>query len=190
VPVALVITDLDVGGAERALVALATGLDRRRWAPAVVVLGPEGPLCGAVRGAGIPLSCLALGRRDPARGGARLAAALPSQRPWLVQSFLFHANIAARLAAPLAGSPWVVGSLRVAERRPSKWWHLTLDRLTAGLVAGEVCVSEGVLRFSRDVGRLDPARLTVIPNGIDPAPFDRATPLPRAAIGVPDGSHL
>src|SRR4051794_4082599 len=39
VPVALVITELDVGGAERALVALATGLDRRRWAPSVVGLG-------------------------------------------------------------------------------------------------------------------------------------------------------
>ena len=42
VRVALVITDLDVGGAERALVALATGLDRRRWEPSVIALGPEG----------------------------------------------------------------------------------------------------------------------------------------------------
>ena len=33
VPVALVITDLNVGGAERMLVALATRLDRRRWRP-------------------------------------------------------------------------------------------------------------------------------------------------------------
>ena len=47
-----------------------------------------------------------------------------------------------------------------------------------------------MLRFSRDVGGLDPARLTVIPNGIDPAPFDRAEPVARAAIGVPDDAHL
>ena len=40
-----------------------------------------------------------------------------------------------------------------------------------------MCVSQGVLRFSRDVARLDPARLTVIPNGIDPRPFDCASPL-------------
>ena len=38
------ITELDVGGAERALVALATGLDRRRWAPSVLALGPEDDL--------------------------------------------------------------------------------------------------------------------------------------------------
>ncbi len=190
VPVALVITELDVGGAERALVALATGLDRRRWAPAVVVLGAEGPLAAPIRAAGVPLSCLAVGRRNPARGVTRLASALRAHRPWLVQSFLFHANLATRLAAPLAGVPCVVGGLRVAERRPSKWWHLTLDRLTAGLASGSVCVSDGVLRFSRDVARIDPARLTVIPNGIDPAPFDRAVPAPRAAIGVPGGAHL
>ncbi|HEY2154878.1 MAG TPA: glycosyltransferase, partial [Isosphaeraceae bacterium] len=42
VPITLVITDLDVGGAERALLALSTGLDRRRWQPSVVCLDKEG----------------------------------------------------------------------------------------------------------------------------------------------------
>jgi starch synthase (maltosyl-transferring) len=188
--VALVITDLDIGGAERALVALATGLDRRRWAPAVIALGPEGPLAGSLRRADLPVTCLAVGRRGPGRAVARLAATLRTQRPWLVQSFLFHANIASRLAAVLAGVPWVVGGLRVAERRGPKWWHLALDRLTAGLSAGSVCVSEGVLRYSRETARLDPGRLTVIPNGIEVSPFDHASPVPRTAIGVPERAHL
>jgi starch synthase (maltosyl-transferring) len=103
---------------------------------------------------------------------------------------LFHANLAARMAAPWAGRPRpkVIGGIRVAERR--RRWHLTLDRWTSRLAEGEVCVSRGVLAFSRDVGRLDPSRLTVIPNGIDPAPIDAADPVPRAAIGVPDDAHL
>jgi starch synthase (maltosyl-transferring) len=58
------------------------------------------------------------------------------------------------------------------------------------LSTGSVCVSKGVSRFSREVAGLNPARLTVIPNGIDPVPFDRATRLPRSAIGVPDDAHL
>ena len=33
-------------------------------------------------------------------------------------------------------------------------------------------------------------RLTVIPNGIDPRPFDAAVAVPRAAIGIPDDAHL
>ncbi|MEW4569692.1 glycosyltransferase [Tautonia sp. JC769] len=188
VPVALVITELDVGGAERALVALATGLDRRRWAPSVFALGPEGPLAPALRSAGIPATCLDVNPKAPPLAVARLGRALRAARPRLIQSFLFHANVASRLAAPMAGSPWVIGGLRVAERRQA--WHLTLDRLTAPLGTGSVCVSEGVRRFSLRDGRLDPDRLVVIPNGIDPGPIDAAVAVDRSTLGVPPDALL
>jgi glycosyltransferase involved in cell wall biosynthesis len=188
VPVTLAITDLDVGGAERALVALATGLDRRLWRASVVALGGEGALADPLREAGIAVECLDVDPRRPLRAVRSLAGALRRARPRLVQSFLFHANVAARLAGPLAGRPWVVGGLRVAERQ--RRWHLTLDRLTSGLATGSVCVSEGVRRFSVEAGRLDPARLVVIPNGVDPAPFDRALAVDRPSIGVPPGAFL
>jgi glycosyltransferase involved in cell wall biosynthesis len=188
VAIALVITDLDVGGAERALATLATRLDPERWRPGVFCLGKPGPLAEVLRQANLPCECLSANRRNPMQAIGRLARSLRRFAPQLVQSFMFHANLAARLAAPWAGSPWVVGGLRVAEHQ--KKWHLALDRLTAPLATGSVCVSQGVLRFSRDVARLDPARLTVIPNGIDPAPFDCAPRLPRSEIGVPDHAHL
>ena len=188
VRIALVITDLDVGGAERALVNLVTRLDRRRWAPSVIALSKEGRLAEVVRRAGLPCECLACGRRRPMQVVVRLARSLRRCRPRLVQSFLFHANLATRLAAPWAGQPWVVGSLRVAEHRQR--WHLALDRLTEFLSAGSVCVSHGVRCFSQTVGGLDSRRLTVIPNGIDPEPFDHATAVPREDLGIPERSHL
>ena len=184
----MVITDLDVGGAERALTALATRLDPSRWRVGVFCLGGPGRLSGVIRGAGVPCECLGVSRRRPLQAIARLAAALRRFGPELVQSYMFHANLATRLAAPWSGRPWVVGGLRVAERQ--KRWHLTLDRLTSRLAVGSVCVSRGVLRFSRDSAGLDPSRLTVIPNGIDPAPYDIADPVPRVAIGVPDDAQL
>ena len=183
VPLALVITELDVGGAEKALVALATGLDRARWAPRVIGLGAEGALAGPIRAAGIPVSCLGISPRRPARALHALIAALREPGPpALVQSFLFHANVAARLAAPWAGRPWVVGGLRVAERRQR--WHLWLDRWTAPLTCGAVCVSEGVRRFSRDVGGWAEDRLVVIPNSIDVGLHDRVEAVRRATVGV------
>jgi glycosyltransferase involved in cell wall biosynthesis len=188
VPVSMVITDLDVGGAERALVALASGLDRARWFPSVVALGGEGALAGPLREAGIAVECLDVDRRRPDRAVSALAGELRRSRPRLVQSFLFHANVASKLAAPLAGGPWVVGGLRVAERQ--RRWHLTVDRLTSRLSSGSVCVSEGVRRFSVEAGGLDPDRLAVIPNGVDPAPFDRAEAADRAALGVPPDAFL
>jgi starch synthase (maltosyl-transferring) len=188
VRVALVITVLDVGGAEKALVALATGLDRRRWEPAVIGLGPEGELARPLRDAGIETRCLGVDRRRPLGAIARLSKALKEIRPALVQGFLFHANIAARLAAPMARVPWILGGLRVAER--GKRWHSWLDRVTIGMACGSVCVSEGVRRFARDVAGLPADRLTVIPNGVDPAPMDHVEPVDRATIGVPSDSHL
>jgi starch synthase (maltosyl-transferring) len=78
--------------------------------------------------------------------------------------------------------------LRVAEHQ--KRWHQVLDRITQQLAAGSVCVSRGVERFSREVVGLAPERLTVIANGVDPAPFDHAEPVPRARLGVPHGADL
>ncbi len=190
VPVLLVITELDVGGAERALAALATGLDRRRWAPHVVALGPEAALADPIRAAVVPVTCLDAETRRPLRTLTRLAGVIRQQRPALVQSFLFHANVASRLAALLAGPPrpWLVGGIRVAERQ--RGWHRALERLTFRLGTGAVCVSEGVRRFSLATGRLPADRLCVIPNGVDPEPFDTATPADRRSLGVPDAATL
>jgi glycosyltransferase involved in cell wall biosynthesis len=188
VSVALVITDLDVGGAERALVSLALGLDRRRWSPSVIALGEEGALAEPLRAERIDTRCLRVDRRRPVQAVFRLAGALRARSPALVQSFLFHANLAAKLAAPMAGAPWVVGGLRVAEKRQR--WHLTLDLLTSRLATGSVCVSEGVRRFSQEVGRLSANRLYVIPNGIDVSEIDRAPTFDRELLNISSNAFL
>jgi glycosyltransferase involved in cell wall biosynthesis len=182
VPIALVITDLDVGGAERALVSLATRLDRGRWRVSVVGLAADGRLAEDLRIAGLEAHCLGATPRRPLRGVLRLANALRRLRPALVQSFLFHANIASRLAARALGRPWVLGGIRVAERRMG--WHRWVDRLTQRLACGSVCVSEGVRRFSVEVAGLDPDRLAVIPNGVDTDAIDRAPAVPRESLGI------
>ena len=185
---ALVITDMDVGGAERSLAALATRLDRDRWNPKVFCLGPEGKMVAPLAAAGLTPVCLNVNRRRPVQSIRQLAAALRQHAPQLIQSFLFHANVASRLAAPLAGVPWVLSGIRVAEHQ--KRWHLTLDRLTVGLSAAEVCVSEGVMRFSRDVEGVSPERLVVIPNGVDPAVYDSRRAGRARALGLPADAYL
>jgi glycosyltransferase involved in cell wall biosynthesis len=188
VPVCLVITDLDVGGAERALVSLATGLDRRRWRPNVVNLSEPGALVEPLEAAGIRVESLGVDRRRPLHAVAKLTSALRRSKPRLVQSFLFHANLASKLAGPFCGHPWIVGGLRVAERQ--KRWHLTLDRLTSRLSTGSVCVSEGVRRFSLEAGKLEADRLIVIPNGVDPRAIDRSQPLDGSTLNIPPDAFL
>ncbi len=189
--VALVITDLDVGGAERALVELATRLDRslfelRVWSLQSPSAERRRSLVPQLEAAGIPVETLAArGAWDALRVVNTLAARWRLWQPHLVQTFLHHANILGRLAARRARVPHVVSGIRVAERRGR--WRLRLDRWTDPLVERHVCVSEAVARYSRETAGLPARKLLVIPNGIDLARFTEVQPVTAAALGLPAG---
>jgi glycosyltransferase involved in cell wall biosynthesis len=179
--IALCITDLRLGGAERCLVELATGLDRQRFCPVVYVLEPppepqQAAGLAGLRAADIEVHCLGARRNwhlvRVLRGLTRLLA---TQQPQIVQTFLFHANIVGRIAARRAGVGHVVSGIRVAE--PGRRWRLWVDRLTDRLVDRHVCVSRSVALFAATKGRLPPEKLVVIPNGVEL----RRYPAPRAA---------
>lgn len=192
--IALAITDLDVGGAERCLVDLATRLDRDRFDLVVYCLGPrpasEVESCvPALESAGIEVCCLD-GRSNwqAARLIGRMTRRLTEQRPALLQSFLFHANLAGRIAARRAGVRRVVSGIRVAERHSR--WHLWADRLTTGWVDRYVCVSRAVAQFTAEQGRIPTEKLAVIPNGIDADEYAAPVPAQHESLGIPAGRRL
>lgn len=186
--IAFCITDLDPGGAERALVQLVTRLDRRRWEPAVFCLSGGGSLVEELKAAGVRVVCL--GARHWTSLGVlwRLVRELRRFRPEIVQTFLFHANLAGRVAARLAGVRHVVSGIRVAERRSRL--PLWLDRWTNGMVRFNVCVSQAVAEFSVSVAGLPADKIAVIPNGVDVAKFETAPAADLASLGIPAGSRV
>ncbi|MBI3469375.1 MAG: glycosyltransferase [Planctomycetes bacterium] len=190
---ALCITELQVGGAERRLVELATRIDRRQFEPVVYALGPRpqpgrDSLVQTLQSAGVEVHFLG-GRSLPHAPAVvrQMTRLFRAQQPQVVQTFLFHANLIGRIAARRAGVPHVVAGIRVAERHSR--WHLALDRWTAGMVDRYVCVSQAVAEFSRTIGRLPPEKLVVIPNGIFVPEYSQATPLDLAELGVPSRRH-
>lgn len=187
-PVAFCITDLDPGGAERALVRIVTGLDRSRWTPAVFCLGPEGALADELRQAGIDVHCY--GARHAWSPGVLcwLTRHLREFRPDLLQGFLFHGNLVGRIAGRRAGVPVIVSGHRVAERE--KRWHLWLDRWTGRWVDHHVCVSQGVAAHVRRHLRLRAEQVTVIPNGVTLPAATRDAAVVRAEWGIPEGELL
>jgi glycosyltransferase involved in cell wall biosynthesis len=189
--ISFLITELDPGGAERALVNIATGLDRNRWEPRVISLSDRGPLAEPLEEAGIPVTALGAGRvRSPVglwRATVGLTRCLKDQRPDVLQSFLFHANIAGRLAARRASVPVVVSGIRVAEKRGR--WRLTLDRWTDRFVDRHVCVSQSVADFSIRESGLPPSKVVVIPNGVDLDRFTQAESVDLAPFGIPEGAR-
>jgi starch synthase (maltosyl-transferring) len=190
-PIRLVfcITELDPGGAERALTQLVLSLDRDEWEPHVICLGPRGYFADVLENAGVPVSCLnASGTLSLPRILFQLTRELRRLRPALVQTFLFHANILGRIAARLAGIRIVVSGLRVAEHR--SLWYGRIDRWTNFLVAKNVCVSQGVADFSTQKVGLDRAKLVVIPNSVDFERFAMAKPADVSQFGIPTGARI
>ena len=189
---ALVITELCVGGAERCLANLALGLDPRRFQPLLISLGPRPPagqdlLVQQLEHANVPLYFLDLRswRQFPA-GLRRLRRLLDQQKPDVVQTFLFHANVLGAAAARRCAVPVVTG-VRVADPRRSRLW---IERMATKHAARTVCVSRAVADYMIRRGRFPADRVDVIPNGIDPAPYRDAAPLENAALGVPENRRI
>jgi glycosyltransferase involved in cell wall biosynthesis len=185
---AFCITDLDPGGAERALVQLVTRLDRARWEPAVFCLAGRGALADELSAAGVPVVCL--GARHWTGIGAvwRLFRELRRFRPALLQTFLFHANLAGRIAGRMAGIGRIVSGIRVAEKRSRAF--LWIDRFTNWLVVTNICVSQAVADFSVSRAGLAPKKIIVIPNGVDVAKFSSARPADLSQFEIPAGSPV
>ena len=182
VRIAFCITDLDVGGAENALVQIVTRLDRAEWEPRVICLSDAGALVRTLEAAEIPVTCLGARRWWDVGILWRLRRVLKELRPVVLQTFLYHANIAGRIAARFAGVPVVVSGIRVAERRSR--FRLWLDRATERWVARHICVSRSVETFSQTAGGLSAEKTVVIPNGVDVERFSTATPANMSEFGI------
>ena len=113
----LIITELDEGGAENALGQVASGLFRRGHQVRVACLfNSDGAVARRLGTAGIEVD--SLGVTCTAKlpvGLKRLRAVIHDFVPDVVHSWLFHANLLARLALP-RGLP-LIASMRVVEPR-------------------------------------------------------------------------
>ncbi|MCY2991942.1 MAG: glycosyltransferase [Planctomycetota bacterium] len=184
--VALVITELNVGGAERCLVNLATGLDRTRFEPAVYSLAPRPAadrdgLVRSLDAVGVPVQFLGVTSvRQAFSATRRLRMLWGQQQPHLVQSFLFHANVVATLAAQTLPGICIVTGIRVAD--PTRW-RQWLERWISRRVQRIVCVSRSVADFCQQAG-LPAEKLVVVSNGIETSAYPASGPASLSALGI------
>ena len=99
-----VITSLDVGGAETVLNRLVTGEPAGPVSHRVVSLKSGGALRANLEEAGIPVHGLGIERvRDVLGGLVRLVRIIRLEKPAVVHSWLYHADLVATLALALSG---------------------------------------------------------------------------------------
>ena len=191
IPIAFCITELEVGGAERAMVDLVTRLNRGRFTPTVLVLAerPEPRQSGLLerlRAADVEVRFL--GARSILSGPRvlyRMHGLLGAMRPRILQTFLFHANVIGAAAGRWAGIAPIIAGVRVAERRPNL--HHFLTRRTSRWVARHVCVSRSVADFCCQVVGLPREQLHVIPSGVAVDQFPAQPALDFNQLGLAPG---
>lgn len=185
VPVMLLVSSLEVGGAERQVVELARGLDPARFELLICSLGTAVPLAASLPDLERRLVIVPKRWRFDATTIPRVARVMSRARVRIVQSFLFDADLVARCAARFAGAPVVIGSERNSDYRRPALQRLCL-RLTRGWVDAVIANSEAGVRFTVRTLGMPEADVYAVPNSVDLERFRPRDPAPaRAALGLP-----
>ena len=195
------ITSLEVGGAQMMLYKLLSGMDRTRFRAQVVSLIDLdlGPLREKFKT--LPIGLRSLGMRPGTPNPVsvlRLARWLRADRPAVISTWMYHADLIGGLAAKLAGGIPVVWGIRQGDlsREGNRW--LTLQTVKACALASRwlpariICNSEASRKVHAAVG-YEAKKMIVIPNGSDRTMFkpDRAARRSvRSELEIPEGSPL
>jgi glycosyltransferase involved in cell wall biosynthesis len=168
--VALLVSNLEYGGAQRQVVELANRLNAGGHDVHVCTLSDYVPLAAALHESDRRLHVVAKRGKFDFGVVARLAALFRSLDTRIVHAFLFDAEIAARLAGRLLGNVKVVGSERNSDY-VRKWRHTAALRMTARWCDLIVANSEAGRRFQmRSLGLAESA-IRVVYNGVDTKRF-------------------
>jgi glycosyltransferase involved in cell wall biosynthesis len=190
-----VIASSELGGAERVLASLLEGLDRHRFELFVACHG-HGPMLEEYRRHAAAVWTLDLVDVRNPRAVRALADLMRRLQCHVVHSSLWTADVLAGLAAARAKVPVRIATVpgeyfRAVDepvlvrlrRRPLSLTYRLVYRLFDRIIA--VCAHVAQDLTSRSGVRLDPQKVTVVPNGVDLAPIPApASPAERVTVGV------
>lgn len=187
-----VITDLGAGGAQQMLVRIATGADRTRFEHVVVSLVDDDVYGACLREAGIRVKTLGMKRGiGDLLLMNRLRRFLREERPDIVQTWLYHADLVGLIAGRLAGIRTIGWNVRCSDMhlehyrlatRIVRWTLARCSRLPSFVVSN----SYAGQAFHERIG-YRPRRWKTIANGFDlnvykPQPDTRAAV--RRSLGI------
>lgn len=167
--VLMVISNLEFGGAQRQVVELANHADPSRLSVSVCSLSGYVPLADGLNARDRQLHVIPKRHKYDYSVVGRLAALIRRLDAEIVHSFLFDADIAARLAGRRTGAV-VVGSERNTDYRLKRRQRIAY-RMTHGLVDRIVANSSAGARFNGRLLGYDEPMYRVVHNGVDTKRF-------------------
>jgi glycosyltransferase involved in cell wall biosynthesis len=180
----LVVTDeMEVGGTQRQIAALLTGIDRRRFEPALLYFRSRSPLVDEIAASGVKTIQIAKRSRIDLPFLWRFTSLLQREGFDVIHCFSFTGELWGALAHALAGHGRLISSIRgvyewyrPAQWRVKSWVSRRSYRVIANSRAGAAYAEEKM--GSRASGKIE-----VIYNGID-APGELAESQRRALRGT------
>ncbi|GIW02208.1 MAG: glycosyl transferase [Roseiflexus sp.] len=168
----LLIETLWLGGAQRLLPGLVTGLDPLRFEGHIVALH-DGPLRQEFEAARLPLTVLGARRFYEPRVVSAIARLVRAQQIDVIHTHLTGADIVGRMVGALTGVPVVSTMHNVPHDYDHQKWHRrALQRLTARTLAARlVMVAPGIgVEYVRRWG-IPASRVVTINNSVPMEPY-------------------
>ena len=194
-----IITGLNTGGAETMLYKLLSNIDRTKFEPMVLSLTDIGSIGKKIEKLGISVKALGMKRGVPdPRFVFRLAAILKKEKPDLVQTWMYHADLIGGLAAKLVRNIPVVWNIRHSNLDPEgnkKTTILTAKacaKLSKTIPKKIICCSEASFKVHSELGYKE-EKMIVIPNGFDLDAFKpdaEARYSVRRALRIPEDAVI
>ena len=171
-----VITGLSLGGAENSLYKLVSHLDRQKFDISIISLKNQGVFGDRFDALGIPVySC----NFSVGVGGLlapfKLVRFLLNLRPDIVQTWLYHADLIAGIAAKLIGVKCIIWSIRTTDLKQGSWLTAVIRKvcaLVSRVIPSKIVVVAHAARVKHIQLGYDESKMTVIPNGYDAEEFN------------------
>ena len=162
---------LEVGGAERLLVALAKKIPKDKYDITIGCITRKGLWATELEACGIKV--VSLNKKvgfDPTLL-PKICRLIKNEDPDLINTHLWTADLWGRLGAFITNkSPVIVTEQNVDVWK--KWYHRILDWLLFLKTDYVICVSNEVARFYKEAFHIPSRKIRMIPNAIDLARFD------------------
>ena len=117
----------------------------------------------------------------------KLIGILKKERPQILHSFLYVANLVGRLAGKISGIPIIVSAQRSTDPW-RKWYHWKADCLTSFLSSIIVSNSYAGKNALIKKGHIPPAKIIVIENGIEQA--ENILPFKKSLLGIDENVFI
>ncbi|MEE8343291.1 MAG: glycosyltransferase, partial [Gammaproteobacteria bacterium] len=161
--ITLIYQQLDLGGRQLALLALAEALQGRGWQVEILSF-LHGELEEKFARRGISVQVFPV--RPKVRRILKLRRHFLRNPPMIVHTHLFSAGFWGRISAKLAGVPVIIhteGGMPFEEKR---WKRVPAEHLLTRLSDAVICVAQAIKDHLVDAGGLAAESLLVIPNGV------------------------